>query len=400
MKAIDDPTIPDDLSELLRSAAADQRVSPAPLHAVERRARHRRRRRRGALACSASAVVLLTALALVQTTGHGGTEQVVTATAPPASGGSVAQPVLVPRIRATSDLPEGVDPEAPGGILDSITASGGETWWATDGIWYPSSASVLADGRRFGIAATIAAARTDDRYLGARLDRIGPDGATSSSRTIPMEVPDGQHGWIRSIGATGTTLIVQRGIQKAPEIFDQDAPGGMAIEESTSFSALDVDTGAERPIADVEGSPLAAAAGDVLAYGLGTGCAIVVVPLDGGDPRTIEGTCDGPVEGLEGQALRLAVSPDGRYAAVIWNTVQLTGDPIEALEIIDLRRSRVVHHQALGAETRISGLAWTAEHGLTVAMEPRGEPITIDGGGVTVRTITWNTLAASAGPGG
>lgn len=396
MSAVDDPTIPEELGDLLRIAAAHQEVSPAPLQAVERRVHVRRRRRRGTIGCGAAAIVLLAALATAQVTGDD-SQQVVTATEPAAIEGSAPQPVLVPRLRLASQLPAGVDPEAAGGILDSITATDTTAWWTTEGIWYPTSASVLADGRRFGLAVTSAVARTEDQYLGARLDRIGDDGRTASSQTVSMDVPDGEHGWIRSIGATGNEVILQRGLQKVPEVFDQEAPGGMVIEESTRFSALDVDTGAERPIADVEGSPQASAAGDVLVYGPGTDCTLAVVPLDGGDTRTLGGTCEGQVDGLSGLVLRVAVSPDGRYAGVVWNSIHPIGDPIQTLEVIDLQAGRTVQHQNLSAQALVNAMAWTSEHGLTVAMEPQGEPITLDGGGVTVRTIAWSSLTPVSG---
>ncbi len=217
MNTIDDPTVPDDLGDLLRSATNRLDVAPASLAAVHRRAQQRRRRRHGRRAGIAAAVLLVAGVAVDQVRGTG-QEETVIATVPRAVEGSVPQPLLIPHTYQVDELPAGTDPSTAGGALDDVTASGAASWWTTEGIWYPTSAFVLADGRRFGIAVTNPV--QPGTPTEARLDQIGNDGRTVWSRALPLPAPEGS--WesirtIRAIGAIGNELIVQRATDFIPD---------------------------------------------------------------------------------------------------------------------------------------------------------------------------------------
>jgi hypothetical protein len=392
---IDDPTIPDDLGALLRAGSEDLDVTPAELHAVERRARQRRRRRHGMVATSAAVVLVLAGLAAVATATSGdGEQRVITATNPPRPEGSVAQPVLVSRQRMVSELPAGVDPDQAGGILDAVTTSGATLWWQAEDGWFPSGGFVFPDGRRFGVAnsQTLRA----DEPTKARIDEIGADGASVSSRDISLDPPSGYRAGARAIGATGTELIVERSSRSEPDYDHPSADGGFPIYEQSTFSAINVDTGAERPLLHFDSSVAAAAAGDVLVYAPGTDCTLEVSTIEGGDHRTHDGGCNGEIEGMGGLANSIALSPDGRYAAVTWMTISTSGPGTETLTVVDLDAGGVLYSNGMTSGS-INAMAWTGARALTVSMEPEATPVDGDIAGVSIRTIVYDTIPGPLG---
>ncbi|MGN6695376.1 MAG: hypothetical protein ACTHN0_14465, partial [Aquihabitans sp.] len=357
MNAIDDPTIPDDLGALLRTASADLAVSPAELGSVQRRARQRRRRRHALVASGAAVVLVLAGLvAVAAATSGDGEQRVITATDPPRPEGSVAQPVLVSPQRLVSELPAGVDPDQAGGILDAVTTSGATLWWQAEDGWFPSGGFVFPDGRRFGVANN-QPLRAEEPAK-ARIDEIGADGAVVSSRAIQLDPPSGYRASAGAIGATGSELIVARSFRSEPDYDHPNADGGSPIYERTTFSAIDVETGAERPLLHLDSSVAAAAAGDVLVYAPGTDCTLEVSTIEGGDHRTHDGGCNGEIEGMGGLASGIALSPDGRYAAVTWMTISTSGPGTETLTVVDLDGGGVLYSNGMTSGS-INGMAWT-----------------------------------------
>jgi hypothetical protein len=391
----DDPVIPDDLRDLLRSGSADLPVAPAEIRTVERRARQRRHRRRSLLAGGAAVVVLLAGAAVAQVGRAEPEHQTVIATNPPTpAADSVPQPLL---LRGT---PEGTALVAgaswkPGGTLLSVTSSGSTVWWRTSGEWYPVGAYELADGRRFGVATT------ESTGLGippkARLEQIGTDGSPLGSRAIPLAMPDGAFSAsIRSIGVTGDEVILQRNVSRQVPI----DPVSFKVATTTSYAALDVDSGAERPLFDTDEAAYAftpaTAAADVVVQAPDTRCELVVSTLDGDDPRTVPGACRKQPEGLSGYAQPVAVSPDGRYVAVVWSGIDKAARSTALLDVIDLDDGTPIVSKVLPPDG-VQGLAWTGTRHVTIALDQGQPAIEIDEDGVTVRSVPWDATAGSPG---
>ncbi|HWJ64444.1 MAG TPA: hypothetical protein VNS19_20905 [Acidimicrobiales bacterium] len=388
MNAIDDPAVPDDLRDLLRAGSADLTVSPAALGSVQRRVRQRRRRRRALVASGAAAVVLLAGLAVAQVGRPAPGHERVLATSPPATDpSSVPQPLLVRREWKASEVPAGTDPNDRGWTLDSLTPAGTSRWWGATSGWHPVGGYELADGRRFGVAATMPTG------LGvapkARLDEISADATTVSSRPLPLEVPWGSFdASIRPIGATGDEIVLQRDVKRSEPIDDVF----FKVAITTTYTAIDVDSGVERPLFEVDGTPgsgipaASAAAADVVVRAEDDGCGIVVSSLTGDDPRRIAGSCPQRPVGMSGFGIQVTVSPDGRRAAVVWTGTSAGGLGVSLFEVIDLERGESIGTAKVESAS-LGDQSWTGVRQLSIAVGPDREPIEIDAGDVAVRSI-------------
>lgn len=395
MNTIDDPVIPDDLSHLLRAGTEGLDVTPAPLGSVERRARQRRRRRHSLIAGGAAALVLLAGLAVAQVGRSEPDQQTVIATSPPAEPDSVPQPLLLRKAAEASGLPTGPD-EDRGGTLVTVTADGATEWWSTTGEWLPAGAFELADGRRFGLATT------NSTGLGlapkARLDEIGDGGRSLSSKTIPLGVPWGSFSAsIRAIGVTGNEVVLQREVSRQEPIDD----GSFKVLTTTTYAAVDVDSGTERPLgeADVKEStysgPTSAAADDVMVRTAAARCELTVSRLTGREARTVAGGCPRQDGGAVGTVTDIAVSPDGRYAAVLSRGFQ-AGSPAQGFEVIDLDDGSSVVGD-MTTEGDFQGIAWTGVHVVTIAVDPSQDPIERDEDGVTIRSVPYDRVTGAPG---
>jgi len=384
MSTLDDPVIPDDLSDLLRTGSKHLEVSPAALRSVEHRAR-RRRHRRHALAASgasgAAVLLLLASLAAVHLASRD-EGQTVTATDPDTSAvGSVPQPLLIPGgyrlpVDASDGLVEGVD-------LDHLTNAGRSLWWETGKGRQPVGAAVLADGRRFGISMAGDVVRHD---LTASLDEIGAGGQTESSRPLDTSTADGASVTRSLIGASGTEVVLQRTADRPVP----DQPGTRVVTAS-EIVALDVDSGTERVLATDTGTGVASAAGGQLAFSGSTDCTIRVLPLDGnGADRRLAGGCPEGIHGLTGLAQRLAVSPDGRWAAVVWTMIHNEGEPNRAISIIDLDDGHLDQVLQLGPKESADALAWTGDDAVTLAIGGSETDATYRGGRVRIALIGYD----------
>lgn len=402
MNATDDPTIPDDLGELLRGASRAQAVTPAPLGSVQHRARQRRRRRHGVVACGAAAVVLLAGLAIAQVATDDGTERVETATTVPVDGrGSAAQPLLVPGGPTAAEVVgDGGSALMAGRQLDELTSAGVQRWWTTEPGWRPSEAVVLADGRRFGIArAAGEGPLVSNEESEVALDEIGPGGRTIDRRVLAVDAPTDSTTSVTLLGASGTEVVLERTTSSNPGTGGPgDGMTGVQITSSSTVTALDVDTGEERPVTEGTGGGLAAAAGDVLVRSVGTDCTITVQPLaSDDDPRELDGGCpttSEDLDGLEGMAIGLAVSPDGRYAGVLWTMIRMTGLPDVRVAIIDLGTGEIVQDGTQEDDEPVATMAWTGDRTLSLAVDEDGAPFTVGEGPVEVAAVPWSGMSS------
>lgn len=390
MNPIDDPAIPADLGELLRQASRSQAVGPAALGAVQQRARQRRRRRRTLASAGAASIVLVVGLALAAVADDR-SEHVVTLAQPDrVDASSAPQPLLVDGGPTGAEVvADGLDTTAAGTRLDELTTQGTRLWWATEPGWRPSSAVVLADGRRFGLAD---GAERSAHAGSFALDEIDPDGRSAGGRPLADDEPSGSSTSLSILGASGTEVILLRITQPTPT---GDVDG--LLRENSSIVALDVDSGSERTIVGTAGGAgVAAASADVLVRSMGTDCTLTVQPLDGtGSARDLDGGCPEGVEaGLEGMAIDLGTSPDGRYAAVLWMMIRAAGLPDTRLAIIDLDTGTVVQEGTRGGDAPVAQLAWTGTRRVALAVAEGAAPFEMSAGPVRVDSIGWSGLPA------
>jgi hypothetical protein len=266
--------------------------------------------------------------------------------------------------------------------LREVSASGAPLWWRAPSGWQAIEGVVLADGRRFGVA--VGQPGTDQD--GYRLSEIGPDGEAVHTVGLPIDVPDGwQARGNRLIGATGTEVIVAQETESKPP---ESPTTEYAIHTSTKVLALDVDSGATRVLVDGEPSGPSSAADDVLARSNGTDCTLLLQRLHGGGAaRTVQGGCPPGIDGLQGMAMALAVSPDGRYVAAVWNEIRPAAQAGSELIVIDATDGTVVYRAAGDPEHLVRDLAWTADATLTAAIDVGSTPPPPGDGPVRVGAI-------------
>lgn len=380
---MDDPVIPNDISALVRRASRGLDVAPAALPAVQQRARQRRRRRQGLVAGGAAAVMLLGALVVAQVvTGSDDSQRIITATTgSPELTGTVPQPLLLwggtPASPNWDD--EGERPD--GSWLDEITPAGARHWWRSDPGREAVQGVVLPDGRRFGLS--LDQGRREDEASAYSLDEIGRDGRTASSTDLVAAEPDPDASLEFSIvGTSGSEVILER---RTDTVHEPTADGGYTFQVESRLVARDVDTGAERVLHESTGTTTAAAAGDRLVIAPGTDCDLQVGSLaGGGDLRTLEGGCPPGVDDLTGLADSLAVSPDGRYAAVVWRMVRLAGPGESMLAVIDLDSGALVGSADLSDRWPATKIGFTGDRQLTMAIDPDAPELPAVIGGIDV----------------